>query len=116
MKSLFAVFLLVASCCAAETFQAWVSDEKCAAEHAKQGVFTGTNPECAKKCISEGKSVVPISESKRKVYQVANPAMLELEVGNLVEITGTISGDNVHIDQVRHIADGVAPGEETKKK
>src|SRR5437588_8105589 len=89
MKYLLAVLLLVASGFAKDTFTAWVSDEMCASGRANDGVFTGTNPDCAKRCVSEGKKVVLISESKKMLFHVDNPEVLKPEVGNLVEVTGT---------------------------
>jgi hypothetical protein len=116
MKYLLAVLLLVSSAFAKDTFQAWVSDEMCASGRAKDGVYTGTNPDCAKRCVGEGQSIVLISESKKMLFHVDNPDLLKPEVGNLVEITGTISGDKVHVDSVKEVEVGRAICERPKKK
>ena len=58
MKYLLAVLLLASTGLAAETINGWVSDAECATGRAKDGIFTGTNPDCAKRCVGEGKKIV----------------------------------------------------------
>jgi hypothetical protein len=43
-----------------EVVRGWLSDEGCARGRAESGVFTATNGECAKRCVSEGKKIVLI--------------------------------------------------------
>ena len=116
MKYLLAVLLLVGSSFAKDTFQAWVSDEQCATGRAKDGIFTGTNPDCARRCVGEGKKIVLVSESKKLLFHVDNPELLKPEVGNLVEVSGTITGDNFHVDSVKQVEEGRAICERPKKK
>ena len=116
MKLSTLTLLLVATCCAAQTLTGWVSDEQCATSRAKKGIFTGTNPDCAKRCISEGKKNVLVSESKKTVFHVDNPELLKPELGNLIEITGTISGETVHVDSVKQLEVGYAFCARPKKK
>ena len=116
MKYLLAVVLLVSPLFAKDKFQAWVSDEQCATGRASDGIFTGTNPDCAKRCVSEGKKIVLVSESKKLLFHVDNPDLLKPEVGNLVEVSGTISGDNFHVDSVKQIEAGRAICARPKKK
>ena len=116
MKYLLAVLLLVSSSFAKDTFNAWVSDESCATSRVKDGVFTGTNPDCARRCVSEGKKIVLISESKKMLFHVDNPELLKSEIGNLVEVSGTISGDKVHVDSVKQVEAGRAVCARPRKK
>jgi len=37
------------------TLRGWLSDEDCAGGRASSGTYTGTNPDCAKKCVRDGK-------------------------------------------------------------
>jgi hypothetical protein len=116
MKVLLSFVLLLSTTLAAETLTVWVSDEQCAAGRAKDGVFTGTNPDCAKRCVGEGKKIVLVSESQKKLFQVANPELLKNEVGNLVEVAGEVNGDTVKIDSVKHLQEGAAMCARAKKK
>jgi len=113
---LWIVILLLGATSAAQTITGWVSDEQCATGRAKAGIFTGTNPDCAKRCVSEGKRIVLVSESRKMLFHVDNPELLKPEVGNLVEITGTISGDTVHVNTVKQLEVGRAICERPKKK
>ena len=36
------------------TWSGWFADQRCVAPRAAKGVFTPSNPECARKCIEEG--------------------------------------------------------------
>jgi hypothetical protein len=44
-----------------KTIRGWLSDEMCAKGRASSGVFTGTNPMCAKECVWPENSVARFS-------------------------------------------------------
>ena len=52
------------------TWTGWFSDSQCATARAKSGVFTPTNPDCAKKCMENGSAVVFISAPAQALYTI----------------------------------------------
>lgn len=90
------------------TIQGWVSDEGCARGRANSGTFTGTNPECAKKCIASGAKMVLIVPDQRRLLIVANPSAAKANIGDFVEITGSVEARTVHIDSLKMLTKGVA--------
>ncbi len=92
------------------TIKGWISDETCARGRASGGVFTGTNPECAKKCIASGKKMVLIVPDQRTLLTVANPDAAKANIGDLVEITGSVETKTktLHIDSLKLLTKGVA--------
>jgi hypothetical protein len=113
---LFAVALLsfIASqnvCAAGATIiRGWLSDESCARGRASGGVFTGTNPECAKKCIASGAKMVLIVPDQKTILTIDNPATAQTNIGNYVEITGSVKAKTktLHIDTLKMLTKGVA--------
>ena len=112
---LFAILLLraVASQAASAgstTIKGWISDESCARGRASSRVFTGTNPECAKKCIASGAKMVLIVPDQRMLLTIANPDPAKANVGDFVEITGSIEArtKTLHIDSLKLLTKGVA--------
>jgi hypothetical protein len=71
------------------TWTGWFSDVKCASGRAASGVFTATNPDCARKCIQEGAAPVFISEQARAVFTVKDHVVLD-DLGYHVEIQATV--------------------------
>jgi hypothetical protein len=93
----------------AESIRGWISDEGCARGHASGGTFTGTNPDCARKCILNGARTVLIDSNHKRVLLVGNPAVLKENIGDYVEIQGALdSGSNLHVDSFKLIEKGVA--------
>ena len=88
----------------------WLSDEACARGRAESGAYTGTNPECAKRCVSEGKKIVFIDPKGRRVLDIENQEAARSDIGDEVEITGPIDAKRglVHIDSMKLIARGSA--------
>ncbi len=68
----------------------WFSDEHCASARASGGVFTATNPDCAKTCIEKGAAVVFISEQAKAVLKVTGYAKAEDDLGYHIELEGTL--------------------------
>ena len=88
----------------------WISDEGCARGRASGGVFTGTNPECAKKCIASGAKMVLIVPDQRMLLTVANPDAAKANIGDFVEITGSVEAkaEMLHIDSLKLLTKGAA--------
>ena len=68
----------------------WLSDESCAGGRAQDGVYTGTNPECAKQCVAEGKKIVFVDPDRKRLLVIANQDAAKQNIGDFVEITGDV--------------------------
>jgi hypothetical protein len=99
-----------------EVLRGWFSDEQCAKGRAESGTFTGTNPECAKRCVSQGKKIVFIDPEKKRVLVLANQDAGTNHVGDYVEIAGEIDAKRMtlHADSVKFLEKGVAMCEAKK--
>ena len=73
-------------------YTGWVSDSGCARARASSGKYTATNPDCARRCVKEGKKVVLIDPDTKTVFSIENPAVLKSQVGNKVRVYGTRTG------------------------
>jgi hypothetical protein len=92
----------------------WLSDEQCARGRARSGAFTGTDPECAKKCIAEGWKIVLIDPEAKRVLTIQNPGVAQDNIGNYVEVEGTLTSvKSFHIDSLKKLSSGVAECERT---
>ena len=80
----------------ATTVKGWVSDSKCGAKGANAKAA-----ECTKKCIKEGAKMVVVTDGDQKVLTVDNPDKLTGHEGHHVAVTGTVSGDSIHVDSVK---------------
>jgi hypothetical protein len=97
LLALCVVFMFVGVTFAADssTVNGWVSDSKCGAKGANAGAA-----ECTKKCIKEGAKMVVVTDGDQKVLTVDNPKKLEGHEGHHVAVTGTVSGDSIHVHSV----------------
>ena len=102
--------LLVKATAEPPTLRGWLSDEACARSRAASGTYTGTNPECAKRCVSQGKKIFFIDPSARRVLEIENQDAARNNIGDEVEIAGTVDSGKavVHIDSVKLVAHGAA--------
>jgi len=87
-----------------------LSDEQCARIRATSGVYTGTNPDCAKKCVAKGVKVVLIATDQKEVLNIANPEAAKKNIGDYVEVTGNIDQKTktLHIDSLKMLTRGRA--------
>jgi hypothetical protein len=118
MTKLLALLLLVNVAFAADSYTGWVSDKACAGGRAQSGVYTGTNPDCAKRCIGEGETMVLVDDKAKTLYDVANPALLKREVGNYVRVKGTLDkkSNTLNVEKVTLLQVGRAACERKKLK
>ena len=79
-----------------ETVKGWVSDSKCGAKGANAGAA-----ECTKKCLSEGASMVVVTDKGQKVLTVDNPDALKDHVGHHVAVKGEVKGDSIHVESAK---------------
>jgi hypothetical protein len=88
------------------TWTGWFSDQGCASGRAASGVFTATNPECAKKCIEGGAEAVFIGEEAKAVYKVKDYPSVVDDLGWRLEIAGTVdeSAKTISVTSVRRLA------------
>ena len=68
----------------------WLADEGCAGERAKTGLYTSTNPDCAKKCVRNGKKIVLVDPDQKRLLTIANQDAAMERVGDYVEIGGEV--------------------------
>jgi hypothetical protein len=94
----FALVLLVGSVAFAAdtTVNGWISDSKCGAKGANASAEA-----CTKKCIGAGASPVVVTDKDQKVLEVENPDSLKDHYGHHVAVTGTVTGDKIHVDSVK---------------
>jgi hypothetical protein len=86
----------------------WLSDESCASGRAVSGVYTATNPDCAKKCVHEGKRIVLIDPDRKRLLVVLNKDAAVERVGDYVEISGDLNeqAKTLHIDSLKLLEKG----------
>ena len=88
----------------------WLSDEQCARGRASGGVYTGTNPDCAKQCVAKGAKIVLIMPDQERVLDIANQAAAKSHIGDYVEVTGDVDQETktLRIDSLKMLAEGRA--------
>lgn len=80
----------------ATTVNGYVSDSKCGAKGANAGAA-----ECTKKCLAAGAKMVVVTDEDQKVLTVDNPKKLTGHEGHHVAVTGTVTGDSIHVTSVK---------------
>lgn len=97
----------------------WLSDEGCAGGRARDGVYTGTNPDCAKKCVHDGKKIVLVDPEGKRLLVIANQDAATERVGDYVEISGEVDDQakTLRVDYMKLLEKGRAMcGVPAKKK
>lgn len=109
-------FLQTETWAESKTLRGWLTDEACARGRAAGGKYTGGNPECARKCVAEGKKIVLALPEEKKLLVVANRETAKSNVGNYVEVTGNVDGETVQISSLTMLREGVAMCAAPRKK
>jgi len=78
------------------TVNGWVSDSKCAVKGAN-----ASHAACAKKCADAGEKLVIVTDGDQKILAVDNQDALKGHEGHHVAVTGTQTGDSVHVNGVK---------------
>jgi hypothetical protein len=96
----------------------WLSDESCASGRASSGRYTGTNPDCAKKCVNEGKKIVLVDPEHQRLLTIANQDAARARVGDYVEINGELDerARSLRIDSMKLLEKGRAMCDAPAKK
>ncbi|HEV8048168.1 MAG TPA: hypothetical protein VGP35_10570 [Terriglobales bacterium] len=95
------VFLMVAVASAADkttTVNGYVSDSNCGVKGAN-----ASHAACMTKCLGKGAKAVIVTDSDQKVVSVDNPDVLKGHEGHHVAVTGEMTGDSIHIENVKMI-------------
>jgi len=102
MRSFLLLLLVTCNAFASDAvYTGWVSDSGCALARASSGKYTPTNPDCARRCVKEGKSIVLIDPETKTVFSIENPTALQSQVGNKVRVYGRRTGTRVlHVERV----------------
>lgn len=102
---MFASFNSLSAASTVKTWKGWFSDLSCASGRAKSGVFTGTNPECAKKCIESGTAPAFVSEDAKDVFRVQGHLTVKDDLGYYVEVTGDVDMEAkiINVQQVKRL-------------
>jgi sugar/nucleoside kinase (ribokinase family) len=80
------------------TVKGWVTDSACGAKGANASAEA-----CTKKCLDKGAKMVIVTDGDQKVLMIDNPDALKGHEGHHVAVTGTVSGDSVHVSSVKMI-------------
>jgi hypothetical protein len=88
----------------------WLSDEACASGRANGGTYTGTNPDCAKKCVREGKRIVLVDPDHKRLLAILNGDAATERIGDYVEISGDLDEQarTLHVDSLQLLEKGRA--------
>jgi len=88
----------------------WLSDEDCAGGRAKSAIYTGTNPDCAKKCVTDGKKIVLVDTDHKRLLVIVNQEAAKERVGDYVEINGDVNPQDktLRVDSVKLLEKGRA--------
>lgn len=78
------------------TVKGWVTDDKCGAKGANEKAEA-----CTKKCLEGGASMVVVTDGDQKVLKVDNPDSLKEHEGHHVAVTGTVTGDSIHVESAK---------------
>ncbi len=79
-----------------KTINGWVTDSKCGVKGANANAA-----ECTKKCLASGANMVVVSDGDQKVLMVENPEALKGHEGHHMAVTGSVTGDKIHVDSVK---------------
>jgi hypothetical protein len=94
----------------------WLTDEGCARGRANGDNYSGGNPDCARRCVAEGKRIVLALPEEKMLLVVANPEVAKDNVGNYVEVDGAVDADSIRIRSVKMLQEGVASCAAPKEK
>jgi hypothetical protein len=78
------------------TVNGYVSDSKCGVKGAN-----ADHAACAQKCAAAGEKLVIVTDGDQKVLTVDNQDALKGHEGHHVSVTGTQSGDSIHVGGVK---------------
>ena len=80
------------------------STATCLTPSAEPRTLAQAGAACTKKCVKAGAKLVVVTDGDQKVIAVDNPDVLTGHEGHHVAVTGTMTGDSMHVDSVKMIA------------
>lgn len=100
------------------TIRGWLADEDCARGRANSGVYTATNPDCARECVAKGARIVLIVPEQKQILVIANPETAKSNVGNYVEVLGSVDpkAKMLRVDSLKMLEEGHAQCDVRPKK
>jgi type 1 fimbria pilin len=93
------MFVMIAVASAADkttTVNGYVSDSNCGVKGAN-----ASHAACMTKCLGKGAKAVIVTDSDQKLVNVDNPDVLKGHEGHHVAVTGQMTGDSIHIENVK---------------
>ena len=78
------------------TVNGTVSDSMCGAKGAN-----ASHAACMTKCMGKGAMAVIVTDADQKVLTVDNPDVLKGHEGHHVAVSGTVTGDSIHVNSVK---------------
>jgi hypothetical protein len=90
------LFMATLAVAADSTVNGTVSDSMCGAKGA-----SATHAGCMTKCLNKGAKAVIVTDTDQKVLTVDNPDVLKGHEGHHVAVSGTVTGDSIHVDSVK---------------
>jgi hypothetical protein len=90
------LFMATLAVAADSTVNGTVSDSMCGAKGA-----SATHAACMTKCLNKGAKAVIVTDADQKVLTVDNPDVLKGHEGHHVAVSGTVTGDSIHVDSVK---------------
>jgi hypothetical protein len=91
-----ALMMTITASAASTTVNGWVSDTQCGVHGA-----SADHAACTKKCLGKGAKVVVVTDGDQKVLNVDNPDALKGHEGHHIAVTGTVTGDTIHVDSAK---------------
>jgi hypothetical protein len=87
-----------------------VRAEGCARGRASGGVYTGTNPECARECVALGKKIVLIDPVAKTILNIGNQDAGKKNISDYVEATEVLNPQTktFQINSLKMLAAGKA--------
>jgi hypothetical protein len=100
------------------TLTGWFSDEGCAKGRVASGQIGPSNPDCAKKCLDQGKRAVFISEQGKEMLLVSGYENVKNDIGYHLEVTGIpdAAAKSILVQSVKRIGDYQGPSCARPKK
>lgn len=88
-------FMMALAMADTSTVKGYVSDSQCGAKGASE-----KHAQCMTKCLAKGAKAVIVTDGDQKVLTVDNPDALKGHEGHHVAVTGTVTGDSIHVDKL----------------
>ena len=84
----------------AEEWSGYIADSNCAAKQGAAKVGSDAHANCAAKCIKGGAAAVLVTPDG-KIYKIQNQDTVTDHAGHKVTITGKMTDDTIHVDNVK---------------